>query len=66
MATERVFQAFRAPYEAVRSQTADLSSAARRADGAAIRARLCGLGILTLLLVALTWLGLDLHKRAGQ
>lgn len=58
--------AFRAPFEAAVAQTADLRSAARRADAAASRARLSGLTLLAALLLALTWLGLDLHKRAGK
>ncbi len=58
--------AFRAPYEAARAQTGELSSAARRANAAVSRARVSGLTLLAALLLALTWLGLDLHKRAGK
>lgn len=59
-------EAFLAPFEAARVQTAELSSAARRADKAATRARLAGFSILAALLLALTWLGLDLRRRAGK
>ncbi len=59
-------EAFRAPFEAERTQTADLSSAARRADSAALLARMCGFSLLAALLLALCWMGLDLRRRADK